>query len=81
MDLKDKTTEKLKGELKEKKMLNGAFISVLSLLFIVCVYGLITKEDNSTFMALLVIPLALSTIISLNYGTMKKIKTELELRK
>lgn len=81
MDLKDKTTEKLNGELKGLKMINGALIGVLSLLFIVCVYGLITKEDNSTFMALIVVPLALSAIIPLNYGNMKKIKNELELRK
>ena len=81
MDLKDKTTEKLNGELKGLKMINGALIGVLSLLFIVCVYGLITKEDSSTFMALIVVPLALSAIIPLNYGNMKKIKKELELRK
>jgi len=81
MDLKDKTTEKLNGELKGLKMINGALIGVLSLLFIVCVYGLITKEDSSTFMALIVVPLALSVIIPLNYGNMKKIKKELELRK
>ena len=35
MDLKDKTTEKLNGELKGLKMINGALIGVLSLLFIV----------------------------------------------
>ncbi|BAO77264.1 hypothetical protein [Winogradskyella sp. PG-2] len=81
MDLKDKTTEKLNGELKGLKIINGALIGVLSLLFIVCVYGLITKEDSSTFMALIVVPLALSAIIPLNYGNMKKIKKELELRK
>ncbi|MFP4845979.1 redox-active disulfide protein 2 [Winogradskyella sp. PE311] len=80
MDLKDKSTEKLKGELKGLKMITGVLIGVLGLLFIVCVYGLITKEDNSTFTALIVVPLALSAIIPLNYGNMKKIKKELESR-
>ena len=81
MDLKDKSTEKLIWELKGLKIINGALIGVLSLLFIVCVFGLITKEDNSTFRALIAVPLALSVIIPLNYGNMKKIKTELDLRK
>ena len=81
MELKDKSTEKLIGELKGLKIVNGALIGVLSLLFIVCVFGLITKEDNSTFMALIAVPLALSASIPLNYGNMKKIKTELDLRK
>ena len=81
MELKDKSTEKLIGELKGLKMINGVLIGVLSLLFIVCVFGLITKEDNSTFRALIAVPLALSAIIPLNYGNMKKIKTELDLRK
>ena len=81
MELKDKSTEKLIGELKGLKIVNGALIGVLSLLFIVCVFGLITKEDNRTFMALIAVPLALSASIPLNYGNMKKIKTELDLRK
>jgi len=81
MNLKDKTTGKLIGELKGLKLINGALIGVLSFLFIVCVYGLIAKEDNSTFRALIVVPLALCAIIPVNYGNMKKIKKELELRK
>ncbi|MFI1770951.1 hypothetical protein [Thalassobellus citreus] len=81
MALKDKTVEKLQGELKGLKMINGALIGVLIFLFIVCIYGIVTKEDNSTFRALIVVPLALSAIIPLNYGNMKKIKKELELRK
>lgn len=80
MDIKEKTTVQLKRELKDIPMITGALIGVLGLLFIICVYGLITKEDNSTFMALIIIPFALSAIIPLNYGNMKKIKKELESR-
>ncbi|MFK7834417.1 MAG: hypothetical protein AB8B52_14175 [Winogradskyella sp.] len=80
MNLKDKTTAQLEGELKGVKIITGALIGILSLLFIICVFGLITKEDNSTFKALIVVPLALSAIIPLNYGNMKKIKKELESR-
>ena len=81
MELKDKTKEKLTAELQGLKIVNGALIAVLSLLFIVCVYGLLTKEDNSTFVALIVVPMALSAIIPMNYGNIKKIKKELDLRK
>ena len=81
MDLKEKTSEKLIAELKGIKIITGALIGVLGLLFVICLYGLFTKEDNSTFIALIVIPLALSAIIPLNFVNMKKIKKELESRK
>ncbi len=82
MNLKEKTTEKLEGELRELKVITGAPIGVLGVLFIVCFYGLFfTKDKSGTFSALIVLPIALSAIIPLNYGNMKKIKTELESRK
>lgn len=81
MELKDKTKEKLMAELQGLKIVNGALKAVLGLLFIVCIYGLLTKEDNSTFVALIVVPMALSAIIPMNYGNIKKIKKELDLRK
>ncbi len=59
MDLKNKTTEKLKAELKGIKMVVGALIVVLSTLFIVCIYGLLAKDNTSTFIALIVVALAL----------------------
>ena len=82
MNLKKKTTEKLEGELRGVKVITGALIGVLGVLFIVCLYGLFFLKDKSgTFGALIVVPIALSAIIPLNYGNMKKIKTELESRK
>ena len=80
MELKEKTTEKLEGELKGLKIVNGALIGVLGLLFLVCIYGLLTKEDNGVFSALIVVPIALSAILPLNLGNIKKIKAELESR-
>lgn len=80
MDLKDKTTEKLNSELNAIKVVTGALIGVLTLLFIVCIYGLLIKENKSTFTALIVVPLALSAIIPMNFGFIKKIKKELQLR-
>ncbi|OEK04238.1 hypothetical protein [Roseivirga misakiensis] len=81
MKLNEKTTEKLEGELRGLKIVNGAIIGVLSVLFIICIYGLSQKDDNGIFSALIVVPIALSAIIPMNFGNMKKIKAELESRK
>ena len=81
MKLREKTTERLEKELKSLKIVNGALIGMLSVLFIVCIYGLLKKEDNGVFTALIVVPIALSSVIPINFGNMKKIKSELESRK
>ncbi len=81
MDLKEKTKEKLNGELNSLKMVTGALIGVLAVLFIFCIYGIMSKEDNAFFISMIVVPIALSAIIPINYGKMKKIKIELESRK
>ena len=80
MDLKEKTTKQLNNELKGVKMTNGALIGILSVLFIICVFGLFTKEDNSVFRTLIIVPLALSAIIPMNFSNMKRIKKEIQLR-
>ncbi|PQJ18726.1 redox-active disulfide protein 2 [Tenacibaculum sp. SG-28] len=72
MKLNEKTTEKLEGELRGLKIINGALIVVLGLLFIVCIYGLLKKDDNGVFSALIVVPIALSAIIPVNFGNIKK---------
>lgn len=61
-------------------MTTGALIVILSILFIICVFGIFTKEDNSVFRTLIIIPLALSAIIKMNFSNMKKIKKEIQLR-
>ncbi|WP_158974246.1 hypothetical protein [Cellulophaga sp. L1A9] len=78
MNLTEKNLEKLRGELKDLKVITGALIGVLGVLFLFCVYGLMTNEDNTFFISMIVVPIALSAIIPLNYGKMKKIKMELE---
>ena len=80
MKLSEKTTEKLEGELRGLKIITGALIGLLGVLLIVCIYGLLKKNDNGVFSALIVMPIALSAIIPVNFGNMKKIKTELESR-
>ncbi|MEX0980984.1 MAG: hypothetical protein WD577_07460 [Bacteroidales bacterium] len=80
-DLNNKTTEKLQSELKTIKTVTGALIGVLIVLFAVTIYGLLTKENNSTFIALIAVGISLSAILPLQFGNMKKIKTELNTRK
>ena len=81
MKLKEKTTEKLASELRLLKMSTGILIGILSVLFIVCVFGLFTKDNNRVFISLIVVPIALSAILPSQFSNMKKIKAELESRK
>ena len=81
MELSEKTTEKLEGELKGLKIINGMLIGVLIILFLVCLYGLLTQEDPRVFKTLIIIPIALSVIVPLNFSNAKKIRAELESRK
>jgi len=49
MKISEKTTEKLEEELKGLKIITGALLGVLVVLFIVCIYGLLRKDDNGIF--------------------------------
>jgi len=80
MDLKNKTTEKLQKEIKDLKVITGALVGVLSVLFIAIIIGLLTKENNKTFIALIAVPIALGAIIPLNYSNIKKMQKELASR-
>lgn len=80
MKLNEKTTEKLEGELRGLKIVNGALIGALVVLYIACIYGLIYANDDGVFNALIVVPIALSGMIPLIMGNMKKIKAELASR-
>lgn len=79
-DLKNKPTQKLESELKTVKAITGALIGVLFVLFAVNLYGLLSKDNNAAFIAGMVVAISLSTILPLQFSTMKKIKTELKLR-
>ena len=80
-DLKKKSSETLESELKTIKTITGALIGVLTVLFAVTIYGMLTKEDNTTFIALMAVAISCSAILPIQFGSMKKIKAELELRK
>lgn len=78
---KDKTTKELEDTLKVLKMVSISLSLLVFLLLSVCVYGLITKENNTTFIALLLVGLSCGTMLPLQISSMKKIKTEITSRK
>lgn len=81
MKLNERPTEKLEGELRGLKIINGALIGVLVALYIVCIYGLLYTNDDGIFNTLIVVPIALSGMIPFMMGNMNKIKAELASRK
>ena len=78
--MNSKTTEKLVSELKAIKIIAGALIVVLTLLLVISIYGLIAKENNSTFIALIAVAISCSATLPLQFINMKKIRTELSKR-
>ena len=73
-------TEKLEGQLIAIKIIAGALIGVLSLLLITSIYGLVTKENNLTFISLIAVAISISAILPIQFVNMKNIKTELNSR-
>lgn len=81
MDLKEKTTETLEKELKGLQTGTGVLMGLLLVLFAACIYGLLYNNESGTYTSLIVVPIALSAIIPMNYKKIGKIKSELESRK
>ncbi len=77
---KEKSSEKLKSELKAIQIVMGAMAIVLFFLYTLTIYGLVVKEDKSTFIALLVVAFACSAILPFQFVMLSKIKKELKLR-
>lgn len=75
-----KSTEKLKGELKALQVVAWALAIILFFLFTLTIYGLVVKENKSTFIALLVVAFSCSAMLPFQVILMKKIKKELKLR-
>ncbi len=80
-NMDNKTTEKLESQLKVIKIITGTLIGVLTLLLTISIYGLVSKENNSTFIALIAVAISCSGILPLQFINMKKIKAELNTRK
>ena len=80
-DLKNKTTLQLQSRLNINITISLALVIVLTLLTAISIYGLITKDNISTFIALLAVACTGWSFLPLPFNSMKEIKTELKLRK
>jgi FtsH-binding integral membrane protein len=79
--MKNKSTEQLESNLNSIKGITIVLIFTITLLIGITVYGLLTKEDKSTFIALLTVGISCCAILPLQFINMKKIKSELNSRK
>ena len=80
-DFKNKTTAGLMYSFALIKKITIALLFLIVFLLIGSVYGMATKEDNGTYVALFVVGISCSATLPLQFMNMKKIKTELKLRK
>ena len=76
----NKPTEQLKASLGMLKGITIVLAVVVGLLIAVNIYGLLTKEDNSTFIALFAVAISCGGMIPLQMINMKKIKAEIAAR-
>ncbi len=78
--LESKTTEQLQSNLMMLKTVTITLGVVLLLLVSISLYGLITKDNNGTFIPLLAVGVSLSGMIPIQIISMKKVKDELKKR-
>lgn len=76
----NKTTEQLKANLGMLKGITIVLAVVVGLLITVNIYGILTKEDSSTFIALFAVAISCGGMIPLQMISMKKIKAEIASR-
>ena len=79
-DLKDKTIEQLQSNLRVNKVIAIALVIVFTLFTATTIYGLIAKENTSTFIALFAVACTCWSFLPIPFYIIKKIKTELKLR-
>ena len=77
---KTKPTERLKGELRALQIVVRALAMVLFFLYTLTIYGMMAKENKSTFIALLGVAISCSVILPFQVTIIRKIKKELRLR-
>jgi hypothetical protein len=80
-DFKNITTVQLVSNLYLIKAITIALICVITVLLSITIYGMATKEENGTFVALFVVGVSCGASLPLQFINMKRIKAELESRK
>ncbi len=77
---KNKTTVQLQSKLNVNKITAIALVIVLTILTAISIYGLIAKDNISTFVPLFAVVCTGWGILPLPFYLMKEIKNELKLR-
>lgn len=77
---KNKTTVQLVSTLYLVKFITAALIFVVTLLLAITIYGMLTKENTSIFIALFAVAISCSAILPIQFISIRKIKTELKSR-
>lgn len=80
LNFENKSTKELEDTLKMLKVIFYALSAVIVLLLTITIYGMVTKENNGTFMALLVVGISCVGILPMQFSSMKKVKEELKNR-
>lgn len=70
----------LKNNLNLIKVLCIALIIVITFLLSITIYGMITRENKTTFVSLFAVGISCATILPYQFSSMKKIKKELASR-
>lgn len=79
-DLNNKTINQLKAKLRVNKVVSFSFLIILSLFTAFSIFGLVVKEDTSTFIALFAVSCSCWSFLPIPFNSMRKIKSELMLR-
>jgi hypothetical protein len=80
-NFKSKTIEELTYTFALFKMVTGALIFAILILLSVTIYGMMMKDDIGVFVTFFVIGISCSATLPFQFINMRKIKTELKLRK
>jgi hypothetical protein len=80
LNFENKSTKELEDTLKMLKVIFYALSTIIILLLTITIYGMATKDDNGTFIALFVVGISCAGILPMQFSSMKKVKNELKNR-
>lgn len=80
-ELKNQSTQQLIKSMNMLKGIIGALLIMILILLSISIYGLITADNNTIFIALISVGISCSVILSVIFILMNNIKTELKYRK
>jgi len=79
-ELNDRTIEQLQSNLRINKIISVVITIILAIFTIGSIYGLPTKENTTTFIALFAVACSCWSLLPIPFEARKNIKIELKLR-